>query len=471
MDEQIVPGGELQQRIIGRFWSARVRELAEVSRNERASVQSVARVIAGDGALSSRLIEVARFAGGRASGISTLAAAITAFGVDPVVALALGLTAFGEAWRETNEQGAEHGGLPALRELWEHSLGCAAVAARLANGAGNAAPHLAFVAGLLHDLGRVLLLRHSSQRLADAARLATEQGVALLEAESRVLGIDHAELGAQWAEKANLPAAVVQCLRYHHEPPQTMECPAEAGVRALATIVQLADALCETYAIGKSGEPLAPHAALRGNAELAASDWAEVAGALKRRIEAARDKLGFVVRFEAEPPPFLRGPAFRAGGRAQVIPFPQKAGPAVVAPESAPAKKLTILVVEDHGSLCDMLGLFFMRHSYHVRTASNGEEAIDILAKEEIGLVLLDLMLPRVDGFAVLKWMREKRPTGAAPYVIVVSAGASEKDRSKVLELGANEYMPKPFHLTRLLERVQAVEKHLLGSPQTERPS
>ena len=66
-------------------------------------------------------------------------------------------------------------------------------------------------------------------------------------------------------------------------------------------------------------------------------------------------------------------------------------------------KKLTILIVEDHGSLCEMLSLYFMRYDYHVRTADNGESALEILSKEEIHLVLLDLMLPRLDGFAVLK--------------------------------------------------------------------
>ena len=70
-------------------------------------------------------------------------------------------------------------------------------------------------------------------------------------------------------------------------------------------------------------------------------------------------------------------------------------------------------------------------------------------------------MLPRLDGFAVLKELREKRKS-SMPYIIVVSAGSSERDRNKVLELGANEYMPKPFHLMRLLERIQTVEKYLL---------
>ena len=54
-----------------------------------------------------------------------------------------------------------------------------------------------------------------------------------------------------------------------------------------------------------------------------------------------------------------------------------------------------------------------------------------------------------------------KSARGSAPYIIVISAGASERG-NKVLELGANEYMPKPFHLTRLLERIQTVERYLL---------
>jgi DNA-binding response OmpR family regulator len=70
-------------------------------------------------------------------------------------------------------------------------------------------------------------------------------------------------------------------------------------------------------------------------------------------------------------------------------------------------------------------------------------------------------MLPRMDGFTVLRQIRD-RFGDDRPYVIVVSAGASAKDRNLVLELGANEYMPKPFHLMRLLERIQSVEKYLL---------
>ncbi len=160
----------------------------------------------------------------------------------------------------------------------------------------------------------------------------------------------------------------------------------------------------------------------------------------------------------AQPRP--RSPA--AGGRkARVIPFPKRHREPLGSNRKVSDKKLTILVVEDHGSLCEMLSLYFMRYGYHVRTAGDGVSALDLLAREEVHLVLLDLMLPRMDGFTVLRQIRD-RFGDDRPYVIVVSAGASAKDRNLVLELGANEYMPKPFHLMRLLERIQSVEKYLL---------
>ena len=161
--------------------------------------------------------------------------------------------------------------------------------------------------------------------------------------------------------------------------------------------------------------------------------------------------------------PQSRSRALGVGGtKAQVIPFPKPPRANLDAIDMRRDKKLTILVVEDHGSLCDMLSLYFMRYGYHVRTANDGESALDLLKNEEIHLVLLDLMLPRMDGFTVLRQIRG-RMDNRSPYVIVVSAGASAKDRSLVLELGANEYMPKPFHLMRLLERIQSVEKYLVN--------
>ena len=117
--------------------------------------------------------------------------------------------------------------------------------------------------------------------------------------------------------------------------------------------------------------------------------------------------------------------------------------------------------MEDNGSLRDLLSQYFMRYGYHIRTAKDGESALEVIDNDEIHLVLLDLMLPGIDGFTVLRQIREQSGD-KPPYVIVTSACASTIDRNLVLELGANEYMPKPFHFLRLRERVQNVETGLL---------
>jgi DNA-binding response OmpR family regulator len=144
----------------------------------------------------------------------------------------------------------------------------------------------------------------------------------------------------------------------------------------------------------------------------------------------------------------------------KVIQFPLKGEKRVPASGRNLQKRLSILIVEDHDSLRDIVSVYLMRQGYSIRTAGNGQAALDILATEEIQLVLLDLMLPWVDGFQVLHRLRQKRGDGF-PYVIVVSALTAEEDRKKIRELGGDEYLPKPFHLPHLLERIEALESRL----------
>jgi two-component system OmpR family response regulator len=144
----------------------------------------------------------------------------------------------------------------------------------------------------------------------------------------------------------------------------------------------------------------------------------------------------------------------------QVIKFPIKGRKAAKTAAAPPPKKLTILLAEDHSSLRDIVSVYLMRQGYHIRTAGTGTAALEILAAEEVHLLLLDLMLPGIDGFEVLRRLRQERPSGF-PYVVVVSALTTEEDKKKVRELGGDDYLPKPFHLPHLLERIVAVESRL----------
>jgi DNA-binding response OmpR family regulator len=107
-----------------------------------------------------------------------------------------------------------------------------------------------------------------------------------------------------------------------------------------------------------------------------------------------------------------------------------------------------------------MLALYLGRFGHRVLSAMDGQTALNILAEQEIDVVLLDLMLPRVDGFDVLRLLHERQPD-PFPYVIVVSAAGGDEKRKRALELGADEYIPKPFKLAGLVERIQALERRL----------
>ena len=449
--------------------------MLEVLRNEKAPVQSLADVIDADSLLATRVLKVANLAAGQPQRLLTVSQAITVIGLDALKSLALGLITFPLPSVSGETHCSDPDYVPiTLRELWEHSIGCAAVAARLATQVDHVPPHQAFTAGFLHDIGRVLLYRCSREDFYTAITVSLDKSIPLSEAETLALGMNHVTLGEIWAGRNDLPHSFQQVVRYHHESSSILPESMDMESRAMIAVVQLADLVCENHRIGRGGDLGIVPSELWRALHLWEEGWKDQFESIKHEIETAREIFGFPredaketqqatrrsVKRETEPVAERLKISLNAR-RGRIIPFPTRNESEAGMQNQPSTKKLTILVVEDHGSLCEMLSLYFMRHGYHVRTADNGESALEILSKEEIDLVLLDLMLPRLDGFAVLKQLRERRK-GNSPYIIVVSAGASEKDRNKVLELGANEYMPKPFHLMRLLERIQTVEKYLL---------
>jgi len=112
-----------------------------------------------------------------------------------------------------------------------------------------------------------------------------------------------------------------------------------------------------------------------------------------------------------------------------------------------------ILVVDDETAVTDLIGYNLKKAHYQVLTAHDGETALKIAREARPDLILLDLMLPRVDGLDVC---RELRKTSQVP-IIMVTARGEETDRVIGLELGADDYLTKPFSMRELLARVKAV--------------
>ena len=112
-----------------------------------------------------------------------------------------------------------------------------------------------------------------------------------------------------------------------------------------------------------------------------------------------------------------------------------------------------ILIVEDEPSIAEVVGLYMKRAGYQTLTAADGKSAMALLERHMPDLVILDLMLPEVDGLTIARWLRERSDVP----IIMVTSRREEADRIAGLELGADDYVVKPFSPQELVSRVRAV--------------
>jgi two-component system, OmpR family, copper resistance phosphate regulon response regulator CusR len=113
--------------------------------------------------------------------------------------------------------------------------------------------------------------------------------------------------------------------------------------------------------------------------------------------------------------------------------------------------QVLILIAEDEDRLAAFIEKGLKKNGFGTAVASNGQTAIEIIQQETIDLLLLDLGLPIKDGWAVLREARSLNPT--LP-IIVVTAMNDERDRQRVLQTGASDYLPKPFKFNDLLAKI-----------------
>ena len=114
----------------------------------------------------------------------------------------------------------------------------------------------------------------------------------------------------------------------------------------------------------------------------------------------------------------------------------------------------TVLLVDDEESVQKVLTYPLEREGYRVVQARDGQEALDRYREEPVDLVILDLMLPRLDGLAVCRRLREER---SAVPIIMLTARGDEGDKVLGLELGADDYITKPFSIREFMSRVRAL--------------
>ncbi|OGO23568.1 MAG: hypothetical protein A2144_14745 [Chloroflexi bacterium RBG_16_50_9] len=118
--------------------------------------------------------------------------------------------------------------------------------------------------------------------------------------------------------------------------------------------------------------------------------------------------------------------------------------------------KKRILVVDDDPAILRLLSTNLKARGYETTTANNGEESLEVMQSELVDLIILDIMMPRVDGVEVCRRIREWSDVP----IIILSARGDEKDKVKCLDLGADDYLTKPFGISELIARIKTAFRH-----------
>ncbi|MFP3976089.1 MAG: response regulator [Dehalococcoidia bacterium] len=120
-------------------------------------------------------------------------------------------------------------------------------------------------------------------------------------------------------------------------------------------------------------------------------------------------------------------------------------------------KQYRVLIVDDENRILNFLSSRLRLEGYEVLTATNGAEALEQVHTQEPDMVVLDILMPKMDGFATLKEIR----TFSSVPIVILSAKGANADKTKGLQLGADDYLGKPFSPDELIARVEAVRRRL----------
>ncbi len=222
-----------------------VEQVIRVTEDPDSTVNELNDIICQDQVLTARILRLANSAYyGFPRRISTVVEAIVILGFNTIRNLALAASVYDLLNREVPGYQLGKG------ELWSHSIACAMAVRLLARQVRFPSPDQAFVAGLLHDIGKIVLSVYMQDAYLEIINAVKEKRIPFSEAEKDVLGFTHAEVGAKVAEKWNLPVPLVEAIAFHHEPTKTGE-----NAR-LTALVHIADAVCMMMGIGLGGDGL-----------------------------------------------------------------------------------------------------------------------------------------------------------------------------------------------------------------------
>jgi HD-like signal output (HDOD) protein len=220
--------------------------LNEAINNPNSSMSDIGQIIKDDPGLTARLLRLVNssFFGFPAK-IETISRALVIVGVKQLRDLALA-TSVVELFKGIPEH------LVSMESFWRHSVTCGIAAKIVATFRRETSVERFFVAGMLHDLGRLLITMKAPEQVRQALCRSKSNGELLFRAEREEMGFDHAALGGEMLKSWNLPPSLEEAVTYHHTPSKARRFPTEAA------IVHVADILAHAMQSGSSGEQFVP---------------------------------------------------------------------------------------------------------------------------------------------------------------------------------------------------------------------
>lgn len=215
-------------------------KVMEMVGDPKASASDMQRVISSDQALAARVLKIANSAlFGTRSEITTISHAVVVLGFSTIRSVVMT-----SSIQRVYAEGTRKAGSLSEASLWEHSLAVAIAAREIARWTDALPQEEAFVSGLLHDIGKLVLNKNQANAYAEVLSEVYRGDISFVDAETRMLGFNHAHLGAIVVRKWKLPASVVNAILYHHNPGMA---PADLPACALTS---LANEMIVTAGIG-----------------------------------------------------------------------------------------------------------------------------------------------------------------------------------------------------------------------------
>ncbi|UCD59026.1 MAG: HDOD domain-containing protein [Candidatus Hydrogenedentota bacterium] len=215
-------------------------KVLQLAAAEESSMEDISRIVERDPALTANILKLANspYYGLREK-VASLKLALTILGLNEIISIITSISIVRVFGSRRRTSGFDR------TKFWRHSFGCAAASQMLARELRFDVDGVDFVAGLIHDIGKLIIDQYFHSKLKEIQSLKTEEDIPLLDAEARVMGVDHAVLGSWLAQRWHLPAILVESITYHHSPLDVLALATPSHEPALTAIVHLADILAQ----------------------------------------------------------------------------------------------------------------------------------------------------------------------------------------------------------------------------------